>query len=118
MYNCNVNSYVFAVDPFLPGKMTGCLEDSLQGYKIKLHDQRMDRQAWIDLYSEWCNVKLTLQSNTQKICLRQTRPKTDDVYYCRIRIDNYQPVWIKFGSYFTLVRSSNILFFYKYRLSL
>ncbi|XP_076113908.1 uncharacterized protein LOC143082211 isoform X1 [Mytilus galloprovincialis] len=91
----------FKFNPFLPCKMDGCLEDSLQMFKIKRAPNT--REQMFELAYKTCTANIEVQSNTKKICFRQANLNEKPHDPCRPATDKYLHILIHMDSVFTLV---------------
>ncbi|CAC5385148.1 unnamed protein product [Mytilus coruscus] len=95
-----IPSYKF--DPFLPCRMDGCLEDSLQMFKLKLAPNSRNERS--DLA---CSANIDVQRSTKKICFHQANLSNN--VYCTLSRDNYLKLFIHMDSIITLVIKCNDL---------
>ncbi|CAG2215050.1 unnamed protein product [Mytilus edulis] len=90
----------FKFNSSFPCRMDGCLEDSLQMFKLKLApNSRHERN---DLAYKTCSANIDVQSSTKKICFYLAL--LSNTIQCRRESrDNYLKLLIQMDSFFTLV---------------
>ncbi|XP_063398976.1 uncharacterized protein LOC134683598 [Mytilus trossulus] len=91
---------IFKFYPFRPCRMDGCLEDSLQMFKLKGAPNTWDELSELK-GQKACTANIEVQSNTKTICFKQVYQKRN--YDCRQYVDMYLNIFIHLDSFFTLV---------------
>ncbi|CAC5362208.1 unnamed protein product [Mytilus coruscus] len=95
-----IPSFKCELNPSLPCRMDGCLEDSLQMFRLKLAPNSRHEKS--DLAYKTCSANIDVQSSTKKICFHLAH--LSNTINCRRKSrDKYLNLLIHMDSFFTLV---------------
>ncbi|CAC5388046.1 unnamed protein product [Mytilus coruscus] len=96
----NWNSWNCTINPSLPCRMDGCLEDSLQIFKLKLAPNSRHVRSY--LAYKTCSASIDVQSSTKKICFHLAH--LSNTLHCRRESrDKYLKLLIHMDLFFTLI---------------